>query len=143
MQNLILHQTKDVLSVLDSYPVHVSDKLYALRQLILDTAEKLESVKTLEETLKWGEPSYIAKKGTTIRIDWKEKTPKQYAIYVQCTSKLIPAAKETFGDNLSYEGTRAIVFPIDKKLPKRIIEKFLTAALTYHEVKNQTLLGMS
>lgn len=31
----------------------------------------------LEETLKWGEPAYIANGtigGTTIRIDWKEKT---------------------------------------------------------------------
>jgi len=93
MPNLILHQTKDVLSVIDAYPQHVSEKLYTLRQIILDTADEIESIKTLEETLKWGEPSYLAKKGSTLRIDWKPKKPDQYAMYFKCTSKLVNTFK--------------------------------------------------
>ena len=101
MKNLILNQTKDALSVIDSYPEHVSDKLYILRQLILDSAEEIKSITKLEETLKWGEPSYLAKKGSTIRIDWKPKTPDQYAIYFKCTSKLVETFREIESVHLS------------------------------------------
>ena len=34
-------------------------KLLHLRQIILDTASETEGVNELEETLKWGEPSYL------------------------------------------------------------------------------------
>ena len=43
-------------------------KLMRLRKLVLDTAAKMDGV-AVEETLKWGQPSYLAKGGSTIRID--------------------------------------------------------------------------
>ena len=77
--------------------------LTLLRTVIYDTE--------LEETLKWGEPSYLVKKGSTIRMDWKVKTPDQYAMYFKCTSKLVPTFRELFGDLFKYEKNRAILFP--------------------------------
>lgn len=145
MSSLILQQTKDALSVMDSYPRHVSNKLYVLRQLVLDCAEEEDSITQLEETLKWGEPSYIAKKGSTIRIDWKRKNPDQYAIYFKCTSKLVETFREVYGDTFSYENNRAIVFPLDQKLPKKLIpliKQCIKAALTYHTVKELPYLGI-
>jgi len=44
----------------------------SLRRLIFETAAELEDVGLLEETLKSGQPSYLAsptKSGTTIRVD--------------------------------------------------------------------------
>lgn len=117
MSNLILHQTKDVLCILDSYPEKESDQLYILRQLIIDTAEEIDSISKLEETLKWNKPSYVTKKGTTIRIDWKAKSLEHYAIYVSCTSLLIPTTKKVYVDQLTFEGNSAIIFPIDRPLP--------------------------
>jgi len=35
---------------------------------------------TFEETLIWGEPSYLAKKGSIIHIDSKVENPDQYAL---------------------------------------------------------------
>ncbi len=58
----------------DSYPSKVQKKLNAIRKLILDTAKKDDSILEIEETLKWGEPSYLVKKGSTLRMDWKAKT---------------------------------------------------------------------
>lgn len=142
MPNLILHQTKDVLSVIDAYPQHVSEKLYTLRQIILDTADEIESIKTLEETLKWGEPSYLAKKGSTLRIDWKPKKPDQYAMYFKCTSKLVNTFKEVYGDLFRYETTRALVFSFDEDIPTAEIKECIKAALIYHEVKNEVFLRM-
>jgi len=68
----------------NSYPDHIRNRLLFLRQLILETASENSSVGEVTETLKWGEPSYVKKTGSTIRIDWKESTPKQYAIYFHC-----------------------------------------------------------
>jgi hypothetical protein len=56
----------------NAYPEAVREKLLILRDLIIETAREIEGVDELNETLKWGEPSFLAKKGSTIRIDWKE-----------------------------------------------------------------------
>ena len=42
-------------------------KLLYLRNLIVETAREMEAIAALEETLKWGEPSFLVKKGSTIR----------------------------------------------------------------------------
>jgi hypothetical protein len=47
-----------------------------LRMHILDAASETEGVGELEETLKWGQPSYLTKKpksGRTIRIGREKK----------------------------------------------------------------------
>jgi hypothetical protein len=54
--------------VFDAYPKPVKAKLLALRRLILDTAKATQGVGELEETLKWGQPSYLtteSKSGST------------------------------------------------------------------------------
>ena len=91
-----------------SYPAKVQDKLFYLRKLILEAASELK-IEKMEETLKWGEPSYLVKNGSTIRIDWKEKDPGQYAMYFKCTSKLIPSFKMAYKNEFIFEGNRALV----------------------------------
>ena len=127
--------------VLNSYPTPIPEKLKQLRQLILETATELDSVAELEETLKWGEPSYLAKKGSTVRIDWKKKKPDQYAIYFKCTSKLVETFKEVYPDTFTYEGKRAIIFSMTDKIPVLELKKCIAKALTYHTVKHLPLLG--
>lgn len=59
-------------------------KLLALRRLIFDTAKATKGVGVLQETLKWGQPSYLTpqtKSGSTIRIDRVKSTANQYAVY--------------------------------------------------------------
>lgn len=64
---------------------------------------KQEKINKLEETLKWGEPRFLNKNGSTLRIDWKEKTPNQYQMYFKCTSRLVETFKMVFGDLFEYE----------------------------------------
>lgn len=66
----------DVADKFSSYPERMRKKLMFLRQLILDTASEIDGA-DIEETLKWGEPSYVTKAGSTIRMDWKESKPEQ------------------------------------------------------------------
>lgn len=124
----------------ENYPKEIKLKLDYLRQLIIETAKET-NLDELEETLKWGEPSYLAKKGSTIRIDWKAKTPQQYAIYFKCTSKLVTTFKKVFGSTFNYEKNRAIIFTLEDKVPKKELKKCIRMALHYHSLKELPLLG--
>ena len=137
MKDLKIKTNPDVVRKFESYPASVRRKLKKLRLLIIDVAKELEEVKELEETLKWGEPSYIAKTGSTIRIDWKEKTPEQYAMYFKCTSKLVPSFKKQFGTKFNYEKNRAILFEMNDKVPEKQLKSCIALALKYHLVKKE------
>ncbi len=132
MNNLVEHKFQ-------SYPDNVKQKMQKLRQLIYEVAKDTDGVGELEETLKWGEPAYQTSKtksGTTIRIDWKSKNPHQYAMYVNCKTSLIATFKTMFSTKLEYEGNRAIVFQINKALPKEELKICIAMALTYHIKKS-------
>lgn len=81
MSTLTIKQDPRVEEKFQTYPGEIKVRLTHLRRLILETAAETQGVNEIEETLKWGEPSYLAKKGSTIRIDWKAKAPGQYAMY--------------------------------------------------------------
>jgi hypothetical protein len=130
-----------VQDVFDTYPNFVLDKLSYLRKLVLISAEEIEGLDNLEETLKWGEPSYLTKYGSTIRIDWKKKKPEQYAVYFKCTSKLLPTFRTKFGDIFEYENNRAIVFHLNAKVPEEELKLCIKMAMTYHKIKHLPLLG--
>lgn len=123
------------------YPEVVQPKMEYLRKLVIETAEEL-GIEQLEETLKWGEPSYLNKKGSTLRMDWKAKNPNQYALYFKCTSKLVPSFKAVFGDLFEYENNRAILFQINQEIPIREVKQCIAATLQYHKVKEKANLGL-
>ncbi len=142
MKNLKIRTNPQVNEVFDNYPDSVRDKMLNLRRIIIETAHETEGINNLEETLKWGEPSYLTKYGSTIRIDWKDKTPDQYAIYFKCTSKLVPTFKLLFNNIFTYEGNRAIIFQPEDKIPETELKKCIQAALLYHKVKHLPALDI-
>jgi len=107
----------------------------------LNTASTIKELHTLEETLKWGEPSYLTKNGSTVRIDWKEKKPNQFAMYFKCTSKLVPTFKKIYANTFEFEGNRAIIFKLNNKIPEKELKHCISMALTYHKIKHIPLLG--
>ena len=124
----------------NSYPKHIKPKMESLRNLIFEVAKTTAGVGELEETLKWGEPAYLTtkpKSGTTIRIDWKPKSPDQIAMYVNCQTALISTFKTLFSDELNFEGNRAIVFPVRKPIPKKQLTVCIKMALCYHLNKDK------
>lgn len=142
MSKLMINENPAVRDRIESYPKKVQVKLNKLRSLILESAAEIDNIGALEETLKWNEPSYLVKKGSTIRIDWKpKKNPDQYAIYFKCTSKLVVTFKELYGDTFNYEKTRAIVFDMKDKVPKKQLKECIKMALQYHTLKDKPLLG--
>ncbi|WP_044205721.1 DUF1801 domain-containing protein [Flammeovirga sp. OC4] len=137
-----LDSNPEVLHIFENYPDAVKPQMYQLRTLVLETAQEIESIDILEETLKWGEPSYITKHGSTLRMDWKTKKPHQYALYFQCSSRLVETFQSVFGSTFQYEGKRAIVFDLDQKIPVPEIKACIKATLQYHKVKDLVTLGI-
>lgn len=142
MKNIKLNTSPDVEMVFANYPDIVRKKMLALRELIFETANEIEEVTTLEETLKWGKPSYIAKHGSTLRMDWKSKTPNQYALYFKCTSRLVETFRTVFKNDFEFEGNRAIIFQLKDRIPKKELKECIKATLTYHKVKQLPTLGI-
>ena len=140
--NMDIVSTKEVKDVFENYPENVRSELLYLRQLVIDAASELSSIKILEETLKWGEPSYLTKTGSTIRVGWKESKPNQYAMYFHCKTKLVDTFKELYRDTFKFEGNRAIVFNEDDKIPINELKHCISLSLTYHHRKHLPMLGV-
>jgi hypothetical protein len=125
---------------LSQYPANISTALNALRKLIYSLVDELE-LGDIEETLKWGEPSFKVKTGSPIRIDWKAATPDNYYLFFNCQTKLVDTFRELYSDVLELQGNRAIVLTLNQPLPEAKIKHCLTLALTYQKVKHLPLLG--
>ncbi len=136
-----LKSNPKVKEVFNKYPKSVQQQLLYLRELVLSVASEIDGLDKLEETLKWGEPSYLTKYGSTVRMDWKEKNPEQFAIYFKCTSSLVPTFKTIYKDKFEYEGNRAIIFKLNDKMPEVELKHCISMALTYHKIKHLPLLG--
>ncbi|MCJ8323432.1 MAG: DUF1801 domain-containing protein [Hyphomicrobiales bacterium] len=113
-----------------SAKAHLTD----IRQMIFDVAGQNPNIGKIEETLKWGQISYLTSKpksGTTIRLA-EVADGQTVAIYVHCQTSLVSTFRELFADKHQFEGNRAIVFATKSALPTADIKFFINAALTYH-----------
>lgn len=128
----------DVEAKFDAFPEKERVGLLQLRALILETADQLPNVGAVEETLKWGQPSYVTtptklgkpKSGSPIRLG----IPKTggFGIYTHCQTTLISDFQNLFPDDFTYEGNRAIHFDNADQMPLDKLRLFISSALTYH-----------
>lgn len=114
-----------------------------LRGSVHNVAAELPIDITVEETLKWGEPSFVTRYGSTLRMDWKSKRPDLCALSFKCTSLLVSTFKDVYGQRLNYEGSRAIVLLLGEHIPVDTLKACVGAALQYHKSKTLPLLGLA
>ncbi|MEP3246639.1 MAG: DUF1801 domain-containing protein [Sneathiella sp.] len=132
---MVSHPIEDlaIAALYKSYPEPVRAKLLQLRHMIYTLAADDERIGTVEETLKWGVPSYqtkAPKSGTPIRLQWLE-AKAQYGIFVHCQTTLIESFKPSSTD-LKFDKNRGILFQQNEEFPEGNIQAFLRRALTYH-----------
>ena len=135
MKSTIPFQNQKVEAVFESYSKGLQQKLLKLRDLIFETATDQKNIGSLDETLKWGQPSYLTSQtgsGTTIRIDQIKNAPDQYALYVHCQTSLMTDFKNYYADVLQFEGNRCIRFNINEDPPEDAVRHCIKLALTYH-----------
>ncbi|MFT5112771.1 MAG: hypothetical protein ACI8P9_002099 [Parasphingorhabdus sp.] len=106
-------QVKDAF---DSYPEDARVLLTEIRQLIFDVAED-ENIAEIQETLKWGEPAYLSKPGSTLRIDWKAQRPEQVSLFLNCNTKLVQTFKEAYPGTFQFVGNRELALPMSESIP--------------------------
>ncbi len=110
----------------------VTAHLDRLAELIVQTAASLPEVGEVQDTVKWGQRSFLPVKprtGTTIRIAACDDD--HVALYVHCQTTLIETFKTLFPE-FCYEGNRAMIFAVDQPLPEQELTVCISAALTYH-----------
>ena len=135
-------KNKKVRAKFDTYPLWARKRLLAVRELVFEVAREDNDIGEIEEALKWGEPGYWAKGGSTIRMDWKELNPDQYAVYFHCQTRLVETFREVYGSIFEYSGNRAIVFKKNEKIPASELKQCIALSLKYHKVKHLPLLSM-
>ena len=90
----------------------------------------------LEETLRWGEPSYLTSStnsGTAVRIHWKEKTPDKVCLFVNCQTDLLERYRSLEAPLLEFEGKRAVLIPLEGPLPRESLGTMVEMAFTYRK----------
>ncbi len=131
---------ENVENVFADFPPDVSKRLLEIRGLIRQVADEMQ-VATLQECLRWGEPSFIATKGSAIRLGWKPDSAEKYCVLFNCQTSLISTFRELYGEEMNFDGNRAIVFSVRQKIPTEILKHCLSLALTYKQRKHLPLLG--
>lgn len=128
---------RNVARVFAAYPDTVRAKLMTLRAIIFETAKTIDGVGPLEETLKWGQPSYLTTQsgtGSTIRID-RLKSEGGIAMYFHCQTDLVATFRELYPAQMEYGGNRSILFSTTARIPEKALRHCIGLALTYHARK--------
>jgi Domain of unknown function (DU1801) len=125
----------EVEAIFRAYPVRLRQKLLFLRQLIFEAALATDGVGALEETLKWGQPSYVTAEtgsGSTIRIDHVKSSSTRYAMYFHCQTDLVATFRELYGRKMTFGGDRSVLFEERDEIPVEAVRHCVSLALTYH-----------
>ena len=120
-----------------AYPDAAREGLLTLRRLVLEVAAATPGVGRIEETLKWGQPSYLTPEtgsGTTVRID--ALPGGGVAMFVHCQTNLVETFRQLY-PGLEFEGNRAVVMR-DGVPDEDAIRHCVGLALTYHARKKAT-----
>lgn len=122
-------------AVYDQYPTETRNRLLNIRDIVLDAAKSDVRIGALEETLKWGQISYLPRKsgiGTTVRLGQSKTHPNTVSVFVHCGTSLIDDWRQHYGGSLTFVGNRELVLPLDKPFPEETLRHCIAMALTYH-----------
>lgn len=125
---------QEVQGAIAPYPAPALDMFHRVRRYIYEEGARLD-VGALQETLKWGEPSYLtpkSKAGSTLRIGWSAKQPGLFSLYVNCQTDLLARMSERFPFEFAYTGRRQVSMPLDAEPPEFALRPLVSMALNYH-----------
>lgn len=134
-------ENPDIAAIYESYPLEIRSRLFRLREIILKVGNCIDSIGSVEESVKWGEPSYATISGSPVRLGWKKNDPGKYALYFHCQTKLVGSFRALYPNEFCYEGNRAIVFAKNEEFPREKLEHCVLLALTYHSWKDKDVPG--
>lgn len=123
------HIPEAVQAVIAEYPKDAQAGVLRLRSLIYEVAGVTPDVDDIEECLKWGQPAFLAKTGSTLRIGVHKQA--SFALYAHCRTDIIAAYAEAFPGLDRIDGNRAVLFDSQDQIEPARLSKLIRHALTY------------
>ncbi len=123
-------EDEKVAAAFEALPEETRRGALALRELIFETAATLPRAQPLEEALRWGQPAYLAPKGSTIRLGGHKAA--KFALFVHCQSRLMGDFTSAFPGEDQIEGSRAVLFETLDQIDSTRHGWLIARALTYH-----------
>jgi len=120
-----------IAAAIADYPEATRDTLLELRALIHRVAARTEGVDAVEETLRWGQPAFICRSGTTVRLAEARGGSGAVGVYTSCQTPLVADFAREHGELFEYDAGRGIHIPAGERMREAEIGDFLSAALTY------------
>ncbi|WP_170763480.1 DUF1801 domain-containing protein [Ruegeria lacuscaerulensis] len=117
-------------AVFQAFPQGTRMGVLTLRELVFETAGSLPDAQPLYEALRWGQPAYLAPKGSTIRLGGHKAA--SFALYVHCQSRLMGDFTSAFPGEDRIDGNRAILFDDPSQIDETRHGWLIARALTYH-----------
>ena len=124
----------------DAFPELARHELMAIRNSIFDISGA-EHIPEITETLKWGEPSYLSKYGSTVRLGWRLKYPDHISVFFNCKTSLVETFRELYKDDFIFIDNRELRLLIAEPIPMTQLMSCITMSLRYHKIKHLPLLG--
>jgi len=124
-----------IAEVFSEYPVGSRKLAFELREMIFEAVEASKGVNGVAECLKWGQPTFLAQPegvGSTVRIGLHTDG---VAMYFICNTNLVDSFRQYYAQDFTFEGNRALVFELNKPVPKKQLSHCIGLALTYHARK--------
>ncbi len=123
--------SKDVDTALSALEPDVGKTLTKVRQLVHDVADEIPEIARLNESLKWGEPSFapVPKTGTPIRLGVGKDG--RAALYVHCQTSLVGDLAAENPHQMETLGNRGVVVPVGDPADHPGLRGFIRSALTY------------
>jgi hypothetical protein len=137
-----MNSSQTALGVFHAYPERVRCVLLGVRELILSVGNSIEEIGVVEESVKWGEPSYTTLSGSAVRLGWKSSSPQEIGVYFHCRTSLVQTFRKVYGADFKFEGNRAIKLPLNAEIPEIKLRHCIELALTYHRRKHLPDLGV-
>ncbi|WP_371228220.1 DUF1801 domain-containing protein [Roseovarius sp. 2305UL8-3] len=117
---------RDIAPVFDSYPDDTRTGTLALRDLILEIGGD-----DVTEALRWGQPAYLAPKGSTLRVGPHKDA--RFALFAHCQSTIISSYGAAFPGWDRLDGNRAVLFDTPKDIEPERLSHLIRHALSYHK----------
>ncbi len=118
----------EVAAAFAALPDEIRPTLDRLRALIFAVAEA-QAATPLKETLRWGQPAYLAPKGSTLRLGLANTG--EAALFVTCSTNLIDSYRHIAPEGTRFEGNRAVLVGRRDKVDEAALAPLIARALTY------------
>lgn len=123
-----------VAAYLANCPPSIREGLLGLRTLVYQAAAEDRRIGPLQETLKWGEPSYLteaSRSGTTLRLAAKKAMPDTYGLFFNCRTSIAERITDLYPETFTLDGTRGLLFSAGRELPAEKVKSCISLVLTY------------